>query len=452
MKFSLKIRRWNSNWCQLDHIYGKQGIEIPKIKLLGSKPPQLRVGVILRSLNKSRDLAFLSALLADVYTQDKYWMDVFMQRHCSSFSQNLLKFGPHFDVQSTESIRTFTLPSPWLRENNVQFLETTRQSVLTDNCHLYLDLRSQSADASTLSRWPTLYIRESDSECVLERNWVNSQKALNAVKAFIKDKHQVKEYLRDLEDSNFLAVNKMLETKFSCKDEILQDLGKVVKAEIFDQDKSLREFETRSAEDKNREALIDSWTVNAHRELQQKFFPMMKAFLRKQLSVGKLYTYSESKLELKMRETLGLIENTKIEESRNHLRGSLALGHANHDVLDVQKLQDKIPGLHEKINKAVYAQFFQLQLPIVIVATLGVVSGQFTLFSMGSLAGVGLALGVNKVMRQWNRLLHNLSTTITEETRQAIELERNSLREELRAKESKEAQLTTRKLELLSNL
>ncbi|SCV01204.1 LAME_0G14730g1_1 [Lachancea meyersii CBS 8951] len=461
-------RRFMSYWAKLAEVYRSAGSQrLPtKLALVATQSGSeirdtkiIRCGVILKSLTSQKDAAFLSALLADVYTTDQYWFREF----CSRYSQNiksshsasprLIRYAPILDVQKEGQTTVYGLPSPWLLQHGVELRESEaaqfQEETSTDGCHLYLDMNSHAA--ATKCPWPILKVTDSSSEIPLGARELNSSKALTGILDFIENKRNVKMYLESLESSNFLTVTQNIERVLDNKPRIMKNLEEAVVQNIYNTDDTFEEHEKAKLRNADVEQEIANWSTEAHAHMLSEFKPRLDQFVHDQLSVSRVYTYSESKMELKLRELCSIADNSGVLNRINYLRGRLNLPLLPKTSPDL-RIFDRIPALHKNINKHIYQQFFTLQLPLLVCATFGVVSGQFSAYSMGSLAILGVVLGASRIMNRWSSMLQHFKNDILDAKRVKIEDGRQAIQNEWNKENAKREIEYQKKSELLKRL
>ncbi|CEP60840.1 uncharacterized protein LALA0_S02e00826g [Lachancea lanzarotensis] len=452
-------RRFLSQWGQLASIYKNSGNQSglkkhpAKLDLMTASKP-VRCGIVLGSLTSQRDSAFLSALLADVYASDQYWFQEFRHRYNNHRgATRLIRYAAALDVQTEGHTTIYGLPSPWLREHNVELHETESalfpKDASSDGCHLYLDINSHIPESN--SQWPILKVTDSDAQIPLGSRELNSEKALLGILSFIESKQNVTQYLKSLESSNFLSVTKSIAKALSDKPQIVHNLGKAVIQNIYCTDTAMAQHETARVQAREVEHDIAKWSTQAHTNLLSEFKSRLDQFVHDQLSVRRVYCYSESKMELKLRELCNIADNSGTTDHINYLRGHLNLPQLV-EASPGHRIYERIPKLHKDINKLIYKQFFTIQLPLLVCATCGVLSGQFSLFSMGSLAMLGIVIGASRVMNRWSSMLQRFEGEILDEKRIEIENARKAIRSEWSRELAKHEIQFQKKSELLKHL
>lgn len=430
-------KRFKSQWAQLSECYK---VLPPKLSLVlqESREPTaiLRCGVILSANNVKRQSKFLSSLLADVYSSDQAWFNTMANRYSTSpTSQVFVRFGEQFDMQRERNYTKFVIPSPFLKDHKVEFLEMqTKQSQGEDGCHLYINL---DGNDSMLARgWPTIVVQDCDNTNSLPlSNQINLSQAFEAISNFIKDKNTVTSYLQGMEKSNFANFKKKLSARLNDRKVLFSDLESSVLQNILINDKTLAEDKRMQSDKQEMTPAIEQWSQLAHNELQTKVKPLLENFAREQLSIWKIYTYSESKLKLKLIELVTKpIRCLQMVRSLYTLRGHLQIDDTmKSSLLEMNHLENKITSAQTKINKTIYHNFLTLQLPLIVCATLGIVSDQFSAYSMGALASFGVILGFKRVISDWQVTLKKILADINESIRRNIESNRDNLIQRCRA-------------------
>lgn len=440
----LNSSRSNGNslaqWIRLAQCYERLPPKLPLI-LQSYESRKIRCGVILpndSSDNLSRGAAFLITLLADVYSPDQAWFNAWRQRYQSkngSPSALLVKYGDVFGKQSS----TFSVPSPFLQKYNVEFLElSSKPSTLlqnNDGCHFYIKLQNCANSNASSSCWPTVNLRMSPQLHNLPlplENQVDPQWALKATCGFINDKDTVNKYLEAMQRSNFGNIRKQLELKLQNFDNILKDLQISVLTNIADTERLYDQNKTLGSNKKQISNKIETWSQDAHEELQSKILPRLQKFAKKQLSIWKVYTYSESKLQLKLINMVTEpLRDLEMVNSLNRLKGELRVnGGGSNNFIDTKGINEGATKLHKEINSIVYQNFLLLQLPLILLGTFGCISSEFSSFSMGAFASFGIVLGFSRVLAMWQSLLDKYVVRIRETFRSNVENEKVNLLKE----------------------
>lgn len=452
---TLVSRRTLNQWALLSQCYDKPPSKLPLMIRKDDENSIIRCGLLQGSNGYQRSTTFLGALLADVYASDQSWLNVLLNRRTSSLRGPIkIQYADNFDLQHNEAVTTLAVPSSFLKDHKVEFLEVSEENAPDeDNCHFYLDLDGKSSPL--YQEWPTISVRDTSrtSELPLS-NEINSKQALEAILRFIRDKSTVNSYLSDLEQSNFGDFSKRLAAKIDNRKQIYTDLGLAVLKNLENEDTSL--VRSRYLQSKKEEMLkdVETWRRHAHGELQGQVVPLIQKFLKTHLSVGKIYTYSNTKFNLKVKKLIEEpLRDLQMENNLYELRGRLRLSTPlKAPLIDKRYFEKHISSVYEDVNKMINRSFFQLQLPLILCSTLGYVSEQFSLYSMGSLASLGIVLGLQRVLSSWEVAGKNVQKRIYEDIRAAIEQEYERLILEVEDKYAKEEIAQKHKLDLIRAL
>lgn len=404
--------------------------KLPLLTVPNVKDARIRCGFRGSEVGK-----LLDVLLMDVYSTDKSWMEQWLQRDRSKTS--LVRHGDEFRVDSVSGLDntvTYYLPSPWLAEAECEILEISDESKQTlnqgaDQCHLYVEKQTFPEPI-----WPSFmvvprsgtashFVDSTDSSSVssLHGHEIDPVAAFDVSLQFAKDKSLVSKYLECLDSTNILNISKQLKIRLQGKEQIFCDLERAVLREIFKEDNSVEKYEKLKNSKASVNGTIEEWSREAHKELQTSIEPLLSDFASKQLSLWKVYTYSESKLSLKLHELCNITNDLQMVQNLSHIYGSLDIPQDKLSIIDPDYARNKVPVLHKEINKAVYLNFLQLQFPLIAVSIGGFVTELCTAYSMGALSSLGIVLGLKRVKDTWYSMLKQFQLQIREECRIGIE-------------------------------
>ncbi|QLQ80204.1 hypothetical protein HG537_0D02050 [Torulaspora globosa] len=451
----LASRRSLNQWALLSQCYDKPPSKLPLMIRKDDKDSIIRCGLLPGISGYQKSSTFLGALLADVYALDQSWMNVLLNRRASSVKGPIkIQYGDQFDVQRNETMTTLAVPSSFLKDHKVEFLEVLEENAPDeDNCHFYLDLDGRS---STLyQRWPTISVNDTSKTSELPlSNEINSRQALEAILRFIHDKGTVNSYLKSLELSNFGNFSKRLAAKIDNRKQIYADLGFAVLKNLENEDNSLAKGHYLQSEKEEMLKDVERWRRNAHDELQGQVVPLIQKFLRTHLSIGKIYTYSNTKFNLRVKKFIEEpLRDLQMQNNLHELRGRLRLSTPlKTPLIDKQYFEKQISSVYKDVNKVINQSFFKLQLPLILCSTIGYISEQFSLYSMGSLASLGIVLGLQRVLSNWELAGKNVQKRIYEDIRATIEQEYKRLVQEVEDKCGKEETAQKHKLHLIRAL
>lgn len=419
------------------------------------KESTIRCGVLQRSSGTQCLPTFLAALLADVYASDQTWLVTLLNRQGSPMKSPLLvQYGEHFEAHEDKNCTKFNVPSPFLKKHRIEFLEILSPEVRSDDeCHFYIDLSDGSP--TKLYRWPTVSVSDTSSLDPLPfSNQINSSRAVKAILKFIRDKSSVESYLEDIEKSNVANFAERVKHKIDDRKQIFSELGRAVLENVSETDKSLAKHLSSEARKQEMIADIEVWRRQAHEELQNKVMPVLRKFLKDHLTVRNIYLYSEDKFSLRLKEMVDQpLHNLQMVKHLYSLKGKLGVeDSSNSSLYDTKSFNEELTLAHKNLNKVVYQNFFQIQLPLILCSTVGYISEQFSLYSMGSLASLGVILGVQKVIYNWEAASKKTINKIYHAIRSSIESEGNSLIQQCNAKFKSDEIKNQRKQEIIDSL
>lgn len=420
----LNIRSLNK-WVQLDACYPTE--KPIKLNLL-TTPGRIRCGLVLPNNNNNDETKLLNSLVIDVHAKEQTWMQYFSKRFYNDQDNfRLIKYGETFNFEKQGNLSIYTLPSSWLKNKNVEFIECSREQmdISNDQCHFYISINS-SIPAET--PWPTLNISLTNDKNVYTNRQVNINMAWDSMLMLSRKEFNSVQHLEYLKKSNFVPIHNMINHKLKNVNQISQDLAKAVLTTIYRSDSSINEYEKLLKQESIATSIIEQWACKSHNELQNMIKASLQKFNQSQLSVWKLYIYSESALSLKLREMSQIPLDLPIIQNLNYVRGQLDLPIVvKPTIIDNNAINTMLVGMHKRINMNIYKVFFQLQLPLIFCSCAGIISGQFSSYSMGSLAGLGIILGLRNVMKSWSFELEKFQYHIIEQIRLGIELEKEAL-------------------------
>lgn len=417
-----------SQWARLAQCYDKAPPKVPLMIRENERNAAIRCGVIHRATSNQPLPTFLGALLADVYATDQTWLVTLLNRQGTPKSSPLLiKFGEQFDANQDKNLTEFAVPSPFLKEHNLEFLEVPSKEMQDgDGCHFYIDLSDGSANIP--HKWPTVTVSDNERANALPlSNQINSSLAVKGILGFIRDKTTVNSYLLAMDKSNVTSFADGLKRKVDDRKRIFSDLGLAILKNLRESDRSLVGNNPSQAQKHEMIEEIQEWRRNAHEELQTVVVPLLTNFLKSHLSIWKIYLYSEDKFSLRLKELIDEpLRDLKMVNFLYNLRGRLQIeGPTESPLQNVHFFDKEITLAHQELNKVIYDNFLKLQLPLIILATVGYVSEQFSLYSMGSLASLGIVLGMQKVISSWEVASKKIVDNMYEAIRIYIEHESN---------------------------
>ncbi|KAL3229181.1 hypothetical protein RNJ44_02268 [Nakaseomyces bracarensis] len=420
--------RLMSSWSRLAKLYPR-GVVGDKIRLIeGYRGDQvIRCGV----LGSSK---FIGTFTVDHIEARNSWAKRYVDSilEPAGLRNKLVSYGEEFS-QGRDS---YMVPSIFLKNNKVEFL-TVDEVGVSDGCHFYLRIDKKERSLTCDVSWPVIELEDVKYDgSFLLGNQIDTNKSLQATLDLGESKLSMTEYLRAQEESNFDHVNNRLIAKLQSRDTIIEDLKAAVIKHIRSSDPDIESIEKEDQKLDSAYLAVDQWAEDAHRQLQEQIIPSFIHFAKTQLSLWKLYTHSESKLKLRFMECCMLpLYNVQVIEGKSEVLETNIrneFGQVGHNeplspLVPVNDIQ-KIGKIQKDINKAIYHEFFSLQLPMMLVALLGVVSEQFSGFYMGSVAALGIVLGFSRTMTKWKKILNTYTDHITRIIRDRVEMRRIELK------------------------
>ncbi|KTA96494.1 hypothetical protein AO441_003329 [Nakaseomyces glabratus] len=433
-------RRCVHGWSHVAKQLGKYGVDevaISKLRLL-QENTAIRCGVLMNTCQGS----FGSAFVTDKEALGSSWVPTLINRWVNEDKTPvLMKYGDQFREINGE-VRTFEIPSSFLKETNAEILEIPEQDQskdkrlphVHDGCHVYLDIRGDPTVSQPT--WPTIEIEDVLSKGkLLLTNQIDSQMALESLLKY--NNSTISEYLNKQNASNFDRIRAKLVDKLKDGNLIRTELKSSIRRYLQSTDRDFSNEKRLIGKRDLTNEEIDKWAECSHKTLRDEIVPSFLSFARAHLSLWKLYTYSPAKLKLNFMEycMIPLYKVHEIENSAKVLEANMFrefdLETVNAQVmtpiLPTTEIQ-KIGRIQTEINKAIYKQFFTIQLPMVLCALLGVVSEQFSAYYMGSLAALGIVLGFWRCMKQWQYILNGYTRKVSFLLKDRIELRRAELK------------------------
>ncbi|SSD60101.1 uncharacterized protein SCODWIG_01862 [Saccharomycodes ludwigii] len=455
----------STHWKELSKIVNKN--IIPKIYLLAKTTNNKfvnRVGVLINRNKTSSKV--LSALLLDPYLPDQSWINMFQKRYNNvSLSNNnsnmitLVKYNETFQINKIGNVTVYEIPSPYLKTNNVEFVEYYKDyyniNVFRDNCYMYLNILSSKDTVNAPDIiYPHINVVEDGVSDLLSSTVysVDFAAMLETILDFRSNKQKnTSKYKEVWVNSGMSIFVSKLSGILSSQHQralYIRNLEKIVIDQLLRKDPDLIKFNTEfKLQDHVASSEISHWYSSSHKELQSKIMNL------KPVSLWKIYSSSESNLQLQLLAKLDP-KNWDMFNNLNYVKGKLGIQSDNnklpHIVLDHSIIATK---LHSFYNKSVFTNFFTLQLPLVLISVIGVLSNQFSMYSMGSLASVGIVLGVKKVFDSCNKFWHKtLDQDVVDPIRMFIENESIQLKKQARVKSSAVRENVAKKLQIIKQI
>lgn len=420
---------------------------------------KVRVGVIPFKCHRTEVNGVLEAILADPLASDQSWYEAFKNRLLAK--DVLVSFSPTFENQILAHNSLIEFPVPFREVPNARSTEIMEVNSIEDSkehldtCHYHVFLSSNMQEALTTpieSHFPRVLAidvpasnelldhegKKIDSKVVL----ISSEAANRGIELLAQSPANVSQYTKllrqskigELEDLIFTtpqeAERKMLDSIISsCETIVAPSTGDELAKTVEKESDSMRKLRTK-------------WSREAHEELQLKLTNGLQNWSKKTMAWYKLYfrvdDIYDSLSDVLQRDYL-VDSNAKLEylfgridsfAARHNFPEAVQLINGNDDAKlilheSIQSsrekiLNDKAVKVHNDGLKTLATVIFGMQLPTILVSSLGMYFYNYSLYSMGSIMALGLVLGFKSLQKSWLRTTEQFKTDVIEEARRAI--------------------------------
>ncbi|ODQ66890.1 hypothetical protein NADFUDRAFT_49343 [Nadsonia fulvescens var. elongata DSM 6958] len=213
----------------------------------------------------------------------------------------------------------------------------------------------------------------------------------------------------------------------------LQEIEHAVKSEIALESLS----SILKVEDKRIRSLIQQWAIDSNHELHQSLIPGLNKLTRSKISWWKLYIYfgDMSHVANQTQETLNEYFFPRARPRIGYIAGNIdelnIVGSPSKTTDSVAKdyfgltrqhiLQKHIPQLQQEARDQLLITVVGTQLPLISVAELGVFFYDYSLYTMGSVAALGLILGFKHLQNKWIKYTEEFNRQVVDQAQVAIE-------------------------------
>ncbi|CAM9019396.1 unnamed protein product [Wickerhamomyces anomalus] len=397
-------------------VYEKIDLLIQKLRYPNTP---IRIGLL------GSEKTFLNTILADPFASDQSWYESLLKR---SNGGSLFKYGENPEILSNN----YTIPSPFLQTHNIEFLEI-HNIEYNDGCHLYINFGSPID-----IKWPTFEFKDVDSELILEANEINSKKSFEAINLLRESPLNSTIYTNLYNSSHFPKFNQTLLEIIEPSVIITKNFNSIIK--ILDHQSISNSLTKTDLELKTQkiQSLIKQWDEYTHYEFQKTFIPFINSFESKQLSWWKLYYKNDDveNLLIRMLDESGFFQNSlqKISYIKGQIDSFNANDLKNSELIEVSNRlnSNSLTKLHNDLIsnellpiqnyaiKLLLINFIGLQLPVVVISSLGWYLYDFSLYSMFGLGSLGLILGFNNISKKWVNKIESFKQTLFEKMRISI--------------------------------
>lgn len=379
--------------------------------------------------------SLLNSILADPFASNQSWYEQFQLR--SHEDDVVVKFSHSFE----QSGNVYNVPSPFLSERNLEFVELKHLSPAEDGCHCYITF--QNGVPLDTQNWPVYqYVDIPNNDLgnppPLAQKEVCSEISQSAVDLLIESPQNATIYTKLYGESHISQFIKLI-SAISEPYTVISKLYNSVRKNMDEQNAvhSMTVDELSQRDGKIRK-FISQWDEESHHELQTSFKAHVNEYEARQLPWWKLY-YRADDIQAIFAEMLkdgiltdslknysyvkGQIDSfTSFQlEEKPHFRSKLeALDHNELTTLKRNVIQTDLLQLQNKAVKIIMTNVLTLQLPFVLLAIPGSIVYDFSTYSMVGLASLGIFMGFNRISREWLREVESFKQDLFEKTRLAI--------------------------------
>lgn len=433
---------------------------------------KVRIGIIPFQSHRTEINGVLEAILADPLATDQSWYEALKNRALSK--DTLISFSPTFDNQvlAHNSLIEYQIPfretSEFSKTTEIMEVNSAQDSQQhLDSCHFHVYASSNIHAALTTpipghfprilaidvpavtnellieqqKQQPNLDTNKADSGVVL----ISSKAANEAVDLLAQSPANISKSTNLREQSQF---GKLEQTIFTDPRVIEQRLlnSIIYSCEQFVAPSSGDELaKTVEQESDAMRNLRSKWSREAHEELQGRLFKGLDNWAKRTVPWYKLYfrvdDIYDSLSDVLHRDFL-IESNAKLE----YLLGRIDSFAARHNFPDALQTSfstssglspelvysETIPAarsrlietsavdVHNDGLKKLATVLFGMQLPTFLVSCFGMYFYDYSLYSMGSIMGLGVVLGFRALQKSWQSSTERLKTEVLEEARKAI--------------------------------
>ncbi|KAA8915358.1 hypothetical protein TRICI_002493 [Trichomonascus ciferrii] len=420
---------------------------------------KVRVGVIPFKCHRMEVNGVLEAVLADPLASDQSWYEAFKNRLLAK--DVLVTFSPTFENQILAHNSLIEFPVPFREVPNARTTEIMEVNSIEDSkehldtCHYHVFLSSNMQEALTTpieSHFPHVLAidvpasnellaqegKKIDSKVVL----ISSEAANRGIELLAQSPANVSQYTKllrqskigELEDCIFTtpheAEKKVLDCiTYSCEMIVAPSTGDELAKTVERESDAMRRLRTK-------------WSREAHEELQLKLTKGLQDWSKKTMAWYKLYfrvddiydslsdvlqrdylVDSNAKLEYLLGRIDSFAARHNFPEAVQLISGQEDATLVLHESIPISRqkiLDDKAVKVHNEGLKAVATVIFGMQLPTILVSSLGMYFYDYTFYSMGSVMALGLVLGFRSLQKIWQRTTDQFKNDVVEEARRAI--------------------------------
>lgn len=297
---------------------------------------------------------------------------------------------------------------------------------------------------------------------------IDSEKSFSGITDFlINDTKASNNYLQSLVDSNIFQLLKIFGYNLQIDKLINWNLSKLINKLSHDEI-TLESLEKLYVYLKTQK--INDFSSKMHHELQNEFIPLTTSFFNKKLRWWKLYVKNDN-VEYDLKDHFNVNFMPKSIENYNFLRGKIISELQNHNYGDYHVKQDDISNplielkrtlissritteIQSQVNSNLFYGMLYYQLPISILAVGSYTLFDFTLNGSGAIFALGMVMGFNYVLKNWEIFTKKWLQNLFEEVRVCIDRDcvENGLLKELTSSYNEEKLLIEIKREIVNGI
>jgi hypothetical protein len=376
----------------------------------------------------------LNSILADPFAVDQTWYHEFQKR--SKREDNVITFSSSFETSGN----IYNIPSPFLKSQNLEFVELKNELKGNDRCHCYVSF--QDSTSLEIQNWPVYQYNDSDlvndEPPVLTQNEICSEIAEKGVNLLVESPQNATIYTK-LFSSSHISQFIQLTQQISEPYRVVSKLYNSVRKNLCEQNAQFSmTMEELSQRDQKIRKFIAEWDQESHRELQTRFKPYVTSYESKELPWWKLY-YRADDVQAIMAEMLkqGILTDSlknysyvkgqidsftsfQIDETPDFRSMLEGLDHNHLTTLKRTIIQEDLVSLQNKAVKIVMANMLGVQLPVILLSIPGAIIYDFSLYSMCGMASLGLVIGFNRISKEWLKSMDLFKLDLFEKVRLAL--------------------------------
>jgi hypothetical protein len=419
------------------------------------KNSKIKIALIPFQSHRKEIKNVLNGLIADPLASNQYWYDAVKDRLLAKDS--LLKYAPSFEYTETfNSFLVYPVPFSLLGSHlNAEDFELYEVNSYKDsyehirNCHfhVFVSTNVQHALTNKLPSWhPSVIVldmKNSESANLISVDesgnslTVSSELAIRGIEALRSSPSNASKYSDLMEKS---GISELARTVFKTREEmemmLLKSIVHTCERIVAPKEEDPRSLQQLTALETDKLRMLrEEWSKSAHIELQTTLKTALENWQRSSLPWWKLYLsvddihdktsqmiyksyLPKSKTELLY--ALGRIdafaEKHYLTSSPSHKEELTLIDQSQREIVEQEAAT-----LHNRGLKNLTLTIFGLQLPMLVVPLLGVYFYDYSLYSMGSLMGLGCVIGFRRLQKSWDSATDGFKRSVMEQGRKVIQ-------------------------------